>query len=823
MEDDEANGFPGPEAPATSLGDLDAQRIHDRSSMRKHRASVACNYCRFRKVRCSADGVKPCYNCVLDRVECVIPRRRPRGRPKGQTRSVASWVTSHTGPHQSVEPSEPVPEPLPEPEPEPEQEPANSWSGSWLPIKAAPQANESHVSLAVQQPCDALDSNSPFESWEAQETVAPDRHFDWYGAATQSLTSPISPSNNTTLPRLNAPVDPLYATATSNDDDDVDQELPPYVRPFSSDCPFEDLVYLRRKGALTLPDPELQSDLLKNYFELVHDSLPLVDRDSFQASIRNPARHGTISLLLLQAIMFSATAWADVKLVRRAGFLTRDAMRRAYYNKTKLLYDFNYERDRLAIVQSLTLLTTWWVTPTEQKDGYYWCSVALAVAKSIGLHRDAHSEGLPAPVRRLRRRIWWCCLIRDAITSLGCNRAPRIRSNDFVVAPLTLEDLQGSDGSLDANRPLSHVDQMGTKLSSICIASTKLCRILSVIVDLFYAENPIGHVGILYPKQDNNPVDEASSQTLPIENGLEKLEMCEQELQKWRDQVPDHLLHQSPVPMTASSTEQAVIIHRALLAMLYLVAQFCLHRPRALADGASSLGAHPNQTRASQKSMRAAAANLNKIVMDMYQVDLVRRLPGTCISCILTVSWSHVFDLQSPSAEVRREGARRFEECKLALRELVEINVAAEWAIGFLTFAASHVSRLFKRRQMLPPRASAAGTGGGSLGRRMPNPTQHVATVVATASNTTTKSTGAAAREASPTTRDWNRPNHYDLEAETRQRLGVGFPDYEDTVLAGPAFRLPDDDLFNLDFSDLTDMWVSMPRAWDMAQPSPGT
>ncbi|KIX94913.1 uncharacterized protein Z520_09223 [Fonsecaea multimorphosa CBS 102226] len=755
---------PIPESPLTSATGLGHPRIINRSSVRRHRATVACNHCRFRKVRCSVVSGHPCYNCIVEEVECILPHRRPRGKPKAQKPSASSQLMVDILSNSSTKPPD---------------GPASTWSEITPDLPRDAEANGSRSPCAIQpeHPHRTLDGD---KSWDIDETVAPDRNFDWYEAATQSLTSPISPDD--TVPRSNVSVHPPNTLPDAQDQDRL-----PFVKPMPSDLAVEDLIYLRQRGALTLPNPELRDDLLKNYVELAHYFLPLIDLDSFQASIENPARHGQISLLLLQAIMYSATAWADVKLVRRAGFLTRDAMRRAYYLKTKLLYDFNCERDRIAIVQSLVLLTTWWVSPTEQKDGYYWCSVALAVAKSIGLHRDAHSEGLPAPVRRLRRRIWWCCLSRDAFTSLGTNRAPRVRPDDFTVAPLTLEDMSCSDSGVYANEPHKF------KLTSIFFASTKICRILSTIVDLFYAENPIGHNGILYPKQDDNHTQP------PRLDDLEKLEMCERDLQRWRDQVSDDLLHQYPVPTITSSADEAVVIHRAMLAMMYLVAQFCLHRPRALADR-MGLGAGHDQMRASQRSMRAAAADLNKIVMDLYRADLMRRLPGTSISCILTVSWSHVFDLQSASDERRREGARRFEECKLALRELVETNVAAEWAIGFLTFAASHVSRLFKRRQVqpLPP--------DGGLARTVSRKMQHAATPVLTGSDTN------AAGTHEPATQDWTDARPLEMQTQTRQGSGVGLSDFGDSVM-GSVFNLPDDDIFNLDFSNLTDMWVGMPSA----------
>jgi hypothetical protein len=89
-------------------------------------------------------------------------------------------------------------------------------------------------------------------------------------------------------------------------------------------------------------------------------------------------------------------------------------------------------------------------------------------------------------------------------------------------------------------------------------------------------------------------------------------------------------------------------------------------------------------------------------VMDLYQGDLVRHLPATGISCLIPVSISHVNDLNCADALIRREGAQRLEECKQVLRELADTHIVAEWAINFLSFAASQARYRGTVRRKVP-------------------------------------------------------------------------------------------------------------------------
>ena len=86
-------------------------------------------------------------------------------------------------------------------------------------------------------------------------------------------------------------------------------ELPAFIKPTPSRIPREDLEYLWRKGALTLPDETLRTALLNAHFDFVHPYMPLLDRRQFLASVSDESgSHGKVGLLLFQAVMFSGTA-----------------------------------------------------------------------------------------------------------------------------------------------------------------------------------------------------------------------------------------------------------------------------------------------------------------------------------------------------------------------------------------------------------------------------------------------------------------------------------------------------------------------------------
>lgn len=120
-------------------------------------------------------------------------------------------------------------------------------------------------------------------------------------------------------------------------DAEASAQLPPFVRPLPSKISPEDVRYLHAKGALSIPCLSLQNALLRAYIEFVHPYMPLMDLVPFLTTInRYDGSKGQVSLFLYHAVMFSATAFVDMRHLREAGYATRKAARKGFFLKTRV-------------------------------------------------------------------------------------------------------------------------------------------------------------------------------------------------------------------------------------------------------------------------------------------------------------------------------------------------------------------------------------------------------------------------------------------------------------------------------------------------------
>lgn len=104
-------------------------------------------------------------------------------------------------------------------------------------------------------------------------------------------------------------------------------------------------------------------------------------------------------------------------------------------NTRQLLYDFDVESCPLVLAQTAILLTfhpgnqqSW---PTQSNTS--WLSKAIQHCKAIKAHQAARAQEIGSRPssksekhRILMRRIWWCCITRDRMLSLGLHRELQI-------------------------------------------------------------------------------------------------------------------------------------------------------------------------------------------------------------------------------------------------------------------------------------------------------------------------------------------------------------------------------------------------------------
>ena len=114
-------------------------------------------------------------------------------------------------------------------------------------------------------------------------------------------------------------------------------DLPRFIKPLPSKIGPDEISYLEKKGALTIPKGALRSEMLRAYVEFVHPYMPLLDLHDFLTVIDKPdGSNGKVSLILFQSVMFAGSAFIDMHHLRSAGYATRKEARKDFFQKTRV-------------------------------------------------------------------------------------------------------------------------------------------------------------------------------------------------------------------------------------------------------------------------------------------------------------------------------------------------------------------------------------------------------------------------------------------------------------------------------------------------------
>ncbi|KAK1141939.1 hypothetical protein N8T08_008352 [Aspergillus melleus] len=621
----------------------------------KRRASKACCCCRARKVRCDVvENGSPCTNCRLDQVECVVTESKRRKKSRVEMDS----TTQQLG-----------------------QSPAEvSEDGGSL--------------LRRLSECHGLSDVAPASP--SQRSVDLDHGQHMPHLLYQSQASRIgsgeryrrrmapNPAVPATMPlhhvtsQIQQLLDPSFVSDRSGG-----IVLPDYIRGLPSRLQREDIDYLAMKGALTVPDVGLRNELLKAYIHYVHTYMPLLDLEDFLQTIVQNDGIRRMSLLLFQAVMFAGTAFIDLKHLHAAGYPTRKAARKAFFQRARLLYDFDYEVDRISLVQSLLLMTYWYETPDDQKDTWHWMGVSLSLAHTIGLHRDPGNSRMGLRRQRMWKRIWWSTYTRDRLIALGMRRPMRVKDDDCDVPMLTLDDFEfhpfspeitNMVGDSEVLQSVNHQKQ----LALMFIEKAKLCLCVSHVLSAQYSVLSHKFGGTM----------ETTMMLVPKKSAAETFEVrrCDQELEDWLAHLPAEIQYSPAAPSKLTEAQEVLHSHRALLKMVYLTTSSALHRPQVLpAIPFPSTDAELQEI--SRNKVRFAAVEITNIAQDLHSLDLTRYFPTTGVTVLLPAVIIHLLDIKSSDPNIRTTSLRRFYQCMRILQRLREIYASADFATSFLEAA----------------------------------------------------------------------------------------------------------------------------------------
>jgi hypothetical protein len=217
------------------------------------------------------------------------------------------------------------------------------------------------------------------------------------------------------------------------------------------------------------------------------------------------------------------------------------------------------------LVQSLLLMTYWYETPDDQKDTWHWMGVAI---QCHGLHRNPENSEMEPRKKKLWKRIWWSCLMRDRLIALGMRRPTRVKDEDYDVPMLTEDDFEIaalSEHITTIPRQCTLARDVGAQrqLAQICIAKVKLCLCISHVLSAQYsvlvrcqgmqsAEGATRSSAMLFPKK----LDQ-----------MDEVNNCDLELSQWLSELPAACQYSNELGVGSSAP--SIFVNRALLNILH--------------------------------------------------------------------------------------------------------------------------------------------------------------------------------------------------------------------------------------------------------------
>ncbi|KAH7159280.1 cutinase transcription factor 1 beta [Fusarium sp. MPI-SDFR-AT-0072] len=464
--------------------------------------------------------------------------------------------------------------------------------------------------------------------------------------------------------------------------------MPPGFKPLPTKVAAEDVRYLRSKGALSVPSVPLQSALLQAYVKYVNPYMPLELFPFLNSINAGDGQAEKVSLLMYQAVMFAATAFVDIEVLLEAGYANRKAARKSFFQKTRLLYDFDCEPNQLVVVQALLLMTYWYETSEDKKGAWHWIGVAISLAYTLCLHRDPSTTSMSSARQKLYKRIWWSCFMRDRLIALGMRQPSRILDKDFDVPMLEESDFEIEVFPQDNNilpRQCAVVRDitMQQELAALFIAKVQLCICIGHVLNSMYSvdmrdkavpENTTNTTWMLLP---NKKLDN-TKWFLSIHL----------ELVAWAEALPPCCQYTPLISLDIKNSNATIAVQRTLLHMLYYTIDLTLHRPQLLPPSPTQVMTTPSVVQGvSRLHIWNATIYITRMATELHHLRLDRFLPLTGVTVILPAMMVQLLEMRNPAPRARVLAARGFQQCMCVMEKLREIYAAADDIVGFLDAA----------------------------------------------------------------------------------------------------------------------------------------
>lgn len=142
--------------------------------------------------------------------------------------------------------------------------------------------------------------------------------------------------------------------------------------------------YLQDEGVFDLPPKEQCEPVLRAYFTWFHPCFPVLDA----SDIAQRFAENRVPKMLMYSMLLLGLTYCDEKTISDMGFSDRFQAKTLFYTRARLLFDADWERDEITLIQSLFMMSFQRNGPQDVRDVRYWLGIVITMSESIGLHRS---------------------------------------------------------------------------------------------------------------------------------------------------------------------------------------------------------------------------------------------------------------------------------------------------------------------------------------------------------------------------------------------------------------------------------------------------
>src|SRR5450755_2607859 len=201
-------------------------------------------------------------------------------------------------------------------------------------------------------------------------------------------------------------------------------------------------------------------------------------------------------------------------------------------------------------------------------------NLAISLALKLKLNHDAGNPDMNTRFGGICKRIWWSCCMRDSLISIAMRRPVFIKEEDYDVPMLTLDDfkiaaLPENVSCIPMDCVLAQDVDCQRQLAEICIEKAKLCRSITHILETSYTASKNLQSSVT---EEGNTVVEVMLRPKVPGPDLQQLNICHEELQKWRAELPTPAQQEFPSQNDPLVRNPVLSIHSAMLHLIFYMA-----------------------------------------------------------------------------------------------------------------------------------------------------------------------------------------------------------------------------------------------------------